>query len=50
MKTLEEIIENNIEILEKNKKEFAEFVGTNEMQITINVLQGLLNEYKNQNK
>jgi hypothetical protein len=53
MKTLEEIINNNIEHLKKSK-EMCLNKGhedlANEIQISINILLGTLHEYKNQNE
>jgi len=53
MKTLKEIIENNISVLEKNKKwlmnrSYEE--AAEEIQININILLGILSEHKNQKK
>jgi len=52
MRTLEDIIEKNINHLKK-AKEMSMSKGheamANETQITINVLLGTLHEYKNQN-
>ena len=51
MRTLEEVIEKNINYLTKGK-EMAMSNGhedvANQIQISINVLLGTLNEYKNQ--
>ena len=53
MKTLEEIINKNIEHLKK-AKEMSINKGyedlANETQININILLGTLHEYKNQNE
>ena len=51
MKTLEEIIERNIKHLKKTKEmsmSKGHEVFANETQIIINVLLGILHEYKNQ--
>ena len=51
MKTLEEIINKNIEHLEKAKKmsiDKGHDAIANEIQININILLGTLHEHKNQ--
>ena len=53
MKTLKEIIENNISVLEKNKKWLTDRSyeeAAEETQININILLGILSEHKNQKK
>jgi len=53
MKTLKEIIENNISVLEKNKKWLMDrsyVEAAEETQININILLGILSEHKNQKK
>ena len=53
MKTLKEIIENNIAALEKGKKWLTDRnyeEAAEETQININILLGILSEHKNQKK
>ena len=53
MKTLKEIIENNISVLEKNKEWLIDRTyeeAAEEIQININILLGILSEHKNQKK
>ena len=53
MKTLKEIIENNISVLEKNKKWLTDRSyeeAAEETQININILLGILSEHKDQKK
>ncbi len=53
MKTLKEIIENNIAALEKGKKWLTDRSyeeAAEETQININILLGILSEHKDQKK
>ena len=53
MKTLEQIILENIEHLKKAKEKYmseGHEAFANDIQININILSGRLHEYKNQNK